>query len=308
MQPKILFNLQVDCEATQHSIRDPALGRRAILGLAEVLAETGMKATFVVIPTDMRAHSRLYRALAAQGHEIGLHVHPADQGYAEFLGGYGFADQTRIVGEAMDVFAEHMGCRPECFTPGYASANDHTYPVLEALGLRHGLVSIPTRDLPQCACVCGHSPLTVHYPHRFNRCLEGDVDFVEVPPTVDVDSRMWGGAHPQDLRVELVDAKNHWYTIQKNVVRQVSAGDRIPVKHLKALTHNIFDYKDKRDFRRETLLGIIAAVKDICARQGCRLVPATTAEIAAAYRKAVPRPTGGQKLKLDTRGRDGRQQ
>jgi hypothetical protein len=26
-----------------------------------------------------------------------------------------------------------MGRPPECFTPGYGSANDHTFPVLEAL-------------------------------------------------------------------------------------------------------------------------------------------------------------------------------
>ena len=303
MPVKMYFNIQIDCEATQHGIRDPALGERAIRGLGEILAETGMKATFVVIPSDMRAHARIYKQLQAQGHEIGLHLHPADQGYDEFLGVYGFDDQVRILKEAMDVFAQHMGRPPECFTPGYASANDHTFVALEAVGLRHGLVSIPTRNLPQCACVWGNSPVHVHYPHRYNRCLAGDVDFVDVPPTIDPDSRLWGGAHPQDLRVELVDAKNHWYTIHKSVLRQVAAGDQIPVKHLKAITHNIFEYRDKRNFRRETLYGIIAAVQRICREQHCRLVPATTAEIAAAYRRRVPLPRGGAKLTLDTRGR-----
>jgi len=302
----LYFTLQIDCEATQHSIRDPKLGARAIRGLGEICADAGIKATFQVIPSDLKAHHRIYQELEAQGHEIGLHVHPADQGYQEFLGVYGFEEQVKIVGEAMGLFAQHMGYRPRGFTPGYGSANDHTYPALESLGLNHGLVSIPTRNLPQCACVWGNSSPDLHYPHRYNRCLCGDVDFVDVPPTIDPSSRMWGGAHPQDLRVELVDAKNHWYTIQKSVLRQLSAGEKIPVKYLKAVTHNTFDYGDKRNFRRETLLGIIAAAKGICKAQGCRFVPATSEKIAGEYRKRVPLPRGGPILRLDTRGRAGR--
>jgi len=299
----ILVNIQVDCESTQRSIDDPALGERAIRGLGEILADTGMKVTFVVIPGDIQVHAPVYRELEARGHEVGLHIHPAEQGYEEFFGVYGFEDQIEILREGMEVFAQRMGREPECFTPGYFSANDHTFPALEAAGLRHGLVSCPTRNLPQCACVWGNSPLQVHYPHRHNRCLTGDVDFVDVPVTIDPESRMWGGAHPQDLRVELVDAKNHYYTIEKAVKRQVQAGDAVPVKHLKIITHNIFDYADEGDFRRETLLGIIDGARRICEAQEARLVPATTADIAAAYREKVPLPQGGAKLELDTRGR-----
>lgn len=300
---RIWFTFQIDCEATQRSIADPALGERAIRGLGEILGETGLKGTFVAIPPDLRAHAPVYRDLEAQGHEIGLHIHPGEQGYEEFLGVYGFEDQAKIVQEGIDIFADCLGRAPIAFTPGYCSANDHTFPMLEALGFKHGMVSLPTRNLPQCACIWGNSPLDMHYPHRYNRCLSGDVDFVDVPPTVDVVSRMWGGAHPQDLRIELVDAKNHWYTVQKNVKRQVEAGDRIPVKYLRAFTHNIFDYGDPRNFRRETLYGVIAAARQICEQFESEFVPATTLELAEVYRKAVPLPGGGAKLELDARGR-----
>ena len=300
---RLFFNIQIDCESTQHSMQNPALGERAIRGLGDVLAETCQKASFLVIPTDLQAHADIYRDLEAQDHEIGLHCHPADQGYGEFLGTHDFDEQTRIISEGRDAFSQIMGRLPECFTPGYASANDHTFPVLEALGLKHGFVSIPTRNLPQCACVWGSSPLAPRYPHRSNRCLNGDVDFVDVPVTVDTASRMWGGAHPQDLRIELVDAKNHWYTIDKNIRRLVTAGESIAVKHIKALTHNIFEYGDPHDFRRETLLGVISTVNDICEREGMELVPATTADIAAEHRRLVSRPKAGQALELDTSGR-----
>jgi len=299
----LFLNIQVDCEATQHSINDPALGERALAGLAEILGSTGTKATFVVIPSDIRVHHSIYRDLAGQGHEVGLHVHPADLGCEEFLGVYGLDEQVKIIGSAADVFAEAMGVRPAAFTPGYFSANDHTFPALEAVGLRHGTVSCPTRNLPRCACVWGDCPLDIHYPHRFNRCLAGEVDFVEIPMTIDPTSRLWGGAHPQDLRVELVDVKNHWYTIDKTVARQTAANPALPVKYVKILTHNVFNYNDSSDFRRETLLGMIRAVREIATRARLEVVPATAGEIAAQYRRLVPRPTGGEKLRLDTRGR-----
>jgi len=302
---QILFNIQVDCESTQRSIADPNLGARAIRGLGEVLATEGMKATYVVIPGDMAVHAPLYRKLEAQGHETGLHLHPGEQGRDEFLGMCGYEEQVQILREGMDAFAQGMGRAAECFTPGYFSANDHTFPALESVGLRHGLVSCPTRNLPRCACVWGDSPLDVHYPHRHNRALRGEVDFVDVPVTIDPESRMWGGAHPQDLRVELVDAKNHFYTIEKAVKRQLGEGDAVPVMHLKALTHNIFDYSNDGDFRRETLLGMVESARAICERCEVELVPATTAEIAAEYRRRVPLPREGEKLDLDTRGRSG---
>ena len=286
----MLFNIQVDCESTQRSIADPDLGERAIRGMGEICAAVGLKATFVVIPTDMETHGRIYRELETQGHEVGLHIHPGEQGYDEFFGVYGYEAQIGILQEGIEVFSQQMGQKPDCFTPGYFSANDHTFPALEAVGLRHGLVSCPTRNLPQCACVWGNSSLDAHYPHRHNRCLTGDVDFVDVPVTIDPDSRMWGGAHPQDLRVELVDAKNHFYTIEKGMKRQLAAGDVTPVKYIKVLTHNIFDYSDERDFRRETLLGMVDAMRLICERLEVEMVPATTGDMAAEYRKKVPLP------------------
>lgn len=303
MEPKILFTLQVDCEATQRSIKDAALGERAVRGLGEVLAELAMKATFAVIPSDLRASRHIYSELEAQGHEIGLHLHPAELGYEEFLGVYGHDDQKRIIGAAADEFAELMGHRPRSFTPGYYSANDFTFGVLEELGFQHGTVSLPTRDLPECACIWGRAPFDAHYSHRYNRCLAGEVDFVEIPPTFDPDSRMWGGAHPQDLRVELVDAKNHWYTISKSIQRQINSAPPVPVKYVKATTHNVFAYDDRSNFRRETLIGIVHAFREIAAQKEFDVAAATNSEIAQQYRKLVPRPLRVGSLQLDTRGR-----
>ena len=164
---KMYFDVQIDCEATQHAINDADLGLKAITGLREIFLETGVKGSFMVIPGDMREHQDFYRQLDSEGHDVGLHIHPADQGYDEFLGVYSFEDQVKMIQEALDIFKDTFGKYPTSFTPGYGSANDHTFPALETVGLTQGLVSIPTRDLPQCACVWGSSPLSCHYPHRY---------------------------------------------------------------------------------------------------------------------------------------------
>jgi hypothetical protein len=299
---KLLFNLQVDCEATQHAVQDAGLGERAIRGLGEVLAQTGTRGTFLVIPGDIKVHAKIYQELEAQGHEIGLHVHPADLGYDEFFGVQSGAMQKQILCEAVDIWSQAMARKPDSFCPGYGSANDFTYGVLEELGFTHGLCSIPTRNLPQCACLWASAPLDPHYPHRYNRSLIGDVNFVEMPLTIDAESRMWGGAHPQDLRVELVDAKNHWYTMNKAVLRQKQ--DRTPLMQLHAATHNVFEYSDEKNFRRETFVGIVEGAKQIAEREGLEFQPVTLAQMAEIYRQAVPLETAvAQKLELDTRGR-----
>ena len=302
MNDTLFFSIQIDCESTQHAIRNPALGERAIRGLGDVFAETKTLGTFFVIPGDIEAHTAIYKELAKQGHEIGLHIHAADQGYGEFLGDQGPDLQRKIIDEAADQFAQAMGRRPLTICPGYFSANDFTFGILEELGFTHGAVSCPTRNLPQCAAVWSSSPLDPRYPHRFNRMLNGDVDFVDLPPTVDPDSRMWGGAQPLNLRVELVDAKNHWYTIDKAVRRQLE--QNTPLKQIHADTHNVFDYSDTRNFRRETYVGMVNAARQIAERGKLTFQAATLAEVAAAFRKAVPLSSVKlTELKLDTRGR-----
>ncbi len=303
--PNLEFRLitRADCEATQHAIKDAALGERSSRGLAEIAAGEGLRATLLVIPSDLEASPALYRELDLAGHEIGLHVHPADQGYEEFLGVYGPEDQKMIVGEAADRFAQVMGRPPASICIGYGSANDHTYPVFVELGFRHGHISIPSRVLPECASVWAGAPLDMHYAHPHNRLLPGWLDFVEVPQTLDPDSRMWGGKHPQDLRVELVDAKNHWYTIAKSVDRQVR--ENTPVKYIHVVTHNTYEFGREGDFRRETLVKMIRHAKKIVADKGGTVKAATMADCAREYRARCPVEKAREtRLTLDTRGRN----
>ena len=302
---KFWVNWSIDCEATQHSVNDAELGRRGSAGYADILDEHNLKGTFFMIPRDAESDPALYTSIMERGHEIGLHLHPGDEGYFEFAGVMGPDEQHELVAKAKDRWAQAMGFQPETFCMGYASANDYTFGALEDNGFKYGQLSLPGRRLPETACVWEGAPLNVHYANRWNRLLPGTMDFVDIPHTVDLESYMWGGKHPQDLRVELVDAKNHWYTINKAVMRQLH-NDAVPVKVIRGVTHNTFDYSDPTNFRRLTLYGMIDAIQRILDNNDCELKAATCKDIADAFRAAVPKIDPKDKLKLDRRGYAGK--
>jgi peptidoglycan/xylan/chitin deacetylase (PgdA/CDA1 family) len=305
MAEKVFYiNWSIDCEATQHSVSDPVLGARGAEGFAGILDSYGLLGNFFVIPGDAESNPLLYRSIHERGHEVGLHLHPGEEGYFEFAGVMGPDEQREVITKARDRWSRAMGFEPVCFCMGYASANDYTYGVLEELGFEYGQICVPGRRLVECASVWEGKPLFIHSANRYNRLLPGDLDFIEIPHTVDLESRMWGGKHPQDLRVELVDAKNHWYTAYKSVMKQKD-DDAIPLKIIRGVTHNTFDYSDPANFRRQTLVSMIAGIRGILNDAGCALVPATLGMIADIYRKTVPKVDAKSLLTLDRRSYGG---
>lgn len=279
----VYFILGIDCESTQKAVNNPALGEKAIRGIAEVIKRNNGYCTFFVIPKDIVVHKHIYRELESQGHEIGLHLHPGTQGYSEYCGIYGAEEQKRIIEEAIDIFSQNFGKKPNAFSMGYGSANDYTYPVLVNLGFTHGTCSIPGRVRPEYAAIWAGAPLFIHYAHPYNRCLEGKLDFVEIPITVDLENRVWDGKHLLDLRVELGDAKNHSYIIEKSIKRQIQ--EKIPVKIIRALTHNVFEFDNPEDFRRQKLEEMIYSFRNICDKMNLTYKISTCFEVNNIFRQ-----------------------
>ncbi len=296
----LYFTNQIDCEATQPSIQDRALGERGSRGFADVLEAYDLKGTFYCIPSEAKQNAVVYRDLLDRGHEVALHVHPSDVGYGEFLGVYGPDEQRDILSQSTDQFADALGFAPVSACIGYGSSNDHTHRVMVELGFTHGKTQIPGRILPECASVAAGASLDPHYAHPWNRVLTGGLNFVEIPATIDPDSRLWGGKHPQDLRVELVDAKNHYYTVAKTVQRQIQ--QNTPLKLVASITHNIFEYSDPKDFRRQTLEGIILHARRVSQQHELQLTGVTHAELATVFRNTVPFTEMKTNLALDRQG------
>lgn len=277
----------MDCESTQPGIEDAALGRNAISGFAGLLESWGGRGTFFLIRTELAPLADILAEKAGLGHELAVHTHPDPGVYpSPHLGRYGPARQRDIVEGIIETFDEVLGMRPVSLRPGYASANDHTFPVLASCGIRQTSASMPGRRMTNLASNWAGAPLFMHYANPYNRLLEGGLDLVEVPISVDWETMIWGGVHPQDLRIEYTDAKNHGFLIRKIMERQVR--EDLPVKALVIGTHDIFRYADEHNFRRETMVDMMETIRQCGDELGVEVPNSTISEVAAAYRAAVP--------------------
>jgi len=275
----------IDCEATQKAVDDVGLGIRAIRGLAELILEANLRATLFVLPGDAAAYPDLLRELDGQGFQIGLHLHPQEEGFGDFCGAYTAEAQRRMYRDAVKKFADAVGFVPNTFRTGSCSANDATFPVTAELGFDSCSHSMPGRNMAQLRSNWVGGPQHVHYAHPANRLLEGGLDLVEVPVTTDPESMLWSGSHPQDLRVELFDGKNQRFMIDKMLAREKARPQ--PVKAIVALTHNTYEYGDPADFRRQTIEQMMSDFTELADKHSVDPVPATIGQIAEAYRAAA---------------------
>ena len=277
----------IDCESSQPGIEDPDLGRNAVSGFSDLLEKEGWKGTFFLIKKEVDLLHDSMREIMKKDHEVAIHTHPNASGFpSPYLGVYDPKTQKEIIEGVIQSFESYLNTRPETCRPGFGSMNDYSFPVLYECGIRQTSASLPGRKLSHLASNWGGAPLFIHYAHPYNRFLEGGLDVVEIPISVDWETMIWGGLHPQDLRIEYTDAKNHSFLIRKIVKRQVD--DDLPVKVIIILTHNLFRYADSNNFRRETMLGMIETFK-MCAKEyNLDLAGLTIKETAGIYRNTVP--------------------
>jgi hypothetical protein len=111
--------------------------------------------------------------------------------------------------------------------------------------------------------------------------------------TTDPDSMIWSGTHPQDLRVELFDAKNQRFMIEKMLrrERERATASSDGVASLVVLTHNVFDFSDPADFRTQTMRQMIGDMRELSQRLSIDLVPATIGKTADVFRLAIDEET-----------------
>jgi len=289
MNNDIHISWTIDCEATQTGFNDAGAGKRAVRAFVNIVAEAGFKTTLFVMPADLEAYPSLLKELHGMGCEIGLHYHPQEEGYNDFCGAFSASEQRQMYGNAIVRFEDALGLSPTTFRTGSCSANDATFPVSAELGFTSCSHSMPGRRMRNLRANWEDAPRYVHYTHPANRLLEGGLDLIEVPVTTDPDSMLWSGQHPQDLRVELFDAKNHRYMIDKMLHREKLREH--PVRSIVTLTHNTFYYDDEADFRTVTLREMIVAFRDLAEFHQVNLIPATISEVASAYRQVTERPS-----------------
>lgn len=269
--------------------RDVAESARAIEGYVALAAARGLPVTMMVHPEVTHLHADLLRRLeAGAGACLGLHLHPwkfSDGRWQAHFGGLDATQQCAILSEAVAMWQAGLGRRPRYFRPGTFSANDSTFPVLAALGFRGGSVSIPGRVYPDLNAVWAGCVPDPHRGHRSFRQLAGDLDFVNIPLSVDLSSTERRGTRQfcWDLRPDWLQAD--YAAIARNIVGQVLARDPpVPVVHM--VTHNDNDFSDPADRVCRNFATVLEAIEAACAAHGVAPEGATFADVCALVEAA----------------------
>ena len=285
MENELYITFTMDCEriAAYSPTGGPeswAQSERAIRGFAEILRRNNLLATLFITPETAAQHRTMFLELEKEGFELGMHLHPQsfrDNTHAQHLGGYAYQGQVEILSLAQQDWAQAFGKRATSFRPGHFSANDATFQALYDTGFRQGSVSPPERLIPQLRSVWMGADPDAHHAHPCFRLIPGDLDFLEVPMTIDPDRRILGGETALEFRIEWGSAADHMATVGKRVEDLVTR--QVELKTLVCITHNMYEFEDTDDPHRQTLATVAERIWEVEDKSGLNLVAQTLAGI-----------------------------
>ncbi|MGD9496943.1 MAG: polysaccharide deacetylase family protein [Armatimonadota bacterium] len=286
----------MDCEPIAAEVEtggpaDWGLSERAMCGYVAALAARGHRATLFVIPRTGEAQADVLCALAEQGAELGMHMHPqtADYGLGAHLGELPPDTQRELLRTGRDRLAGALGVTPLAFRPGCFSASDETFGLLVEQGFTHGSVSLPGRNMPERGAQWVGAPPFAHWASAGSRLEAGRLPLLELPTAVDLRdvAGPQEGSDARHLRLERPGVAQ-WgpELIARHLQRQVSKGWW--VKSIVVMTHNTRDYGDPDEPARQALEAVADAIDAAAGRLGLTVTPATLGEVRAAAAKRVP--------------------
>lgn len=291
--------LTMDCEPTTSTSdrtasgpRDWAQGERAIRGYVGLGRRHGFPVSFFIHPETAIAQAALFKELEADGACLGLHVHPwkysrwrhGGKRYFDHYGNLSDADQLCLLTETAALWQDALGRHPLYFRSGTFSANDSTFRILQQAGFRGGSCSAPGRVVREMQAIWTAAEPDPHRGHPRFRQLAGDLDFANVPLTMDFstlltatnDRRMYA-----DLRPDTDWPGQYgisYQTIATNIVDQVKA--RAPaVPTIVIISHNHFEFSDPNGTHTRRLQAALDGLQSACAAAGVKPVGARLDQI-----------------------------
>lgn len=258
---------------------------------AGCVADHGFPVSFFIHPETALAHPGLFLELESKGACLGLHIHPYKIERTRFQNHFGALnefEQTVLISESTARWQSAIGRRPLYFRPGTFSANDATFKVLTRLGFRGGSLSCPGRVYPDLYAAWAGTPLDPHFGHDTFRLMPGDLDFVNLPLSVDTShmEMVKGRSFYRDLRPDYLEAD--YDSIANNMVRQLR--ERQPaVPILMVVTHNDNDFTCPDDRVRRNLERSLSAIQNACDRADVTAQGATVESVCDLVRERIDR-------------------
>lgn len=291
--------LTMDCEPTTQTSHPSATGpgdwdagERAVSGYFDIAGEYGFPVTYFIHPEAAQAQAGMFDDLEARGACLGLHMHPwkyslwryGGRRFLSHYGGLSESEQLTLLSEALALWHDAIGHRPDYFRPGTFSANDAIFRVLNELGFRGGSCTAPGRVLPEMQAIWTGAEPDPHRADAHFRQAVGKLDFVNMPLSADVSRLLAGPAGRQtyaDFRPD-VDWPGqygvNYRTIATNIVAQIK--ERSPaVPVLNAITHNQYEYRNPGDAVCQRLRVMLDELHAACEAAGIKPIGATLADI-----------------------------
>lgn len=268
------------------------MSERAIRGFWDAAARHGYPVSFFLHPEMAQAQRELVLDLQRQGAALGLHLHPTKFQYPRWeqeLGYFSAEEQRAMIGEARRIWCAALDREPLYFRPGVFSANDCTFGVLAELGFRGGCVSIPGRVWRRRYCIWAGAETYPHRAHRHFRYLPGDMEFANIPLSVNFGMPMAGSGYTyyQDLRP---DARGISQTeILRGIVEQM-ARDRPAIPAISLVTHNDQPYDEPAHESCLRYREVLRSVGPLCEEFGLKAVGATVEDICDRVLSLPPQP------------------
>lgn len=306
--------LTMDCEPTTKTTHanasgpvDWAHGERAIRGYFNIGKSYGFPITYFLHPETAAGQADTLKELSQAGACLGLHLHPwkysmglkttrtDKNAWITEYGGLSVADQRAILAETSTVWETAIGKRPEYFRPGAFSASDTMFKTLVALGFRGGSCSVPGRVSTDVRAIWTAAEPDPHRADAEFRQVCGDLEFGNVPLSVDFSVLLTGPTgrkmHP-DLRPDTDWPGKYgisWKTIATNILTQVEQrAPSIPV--IVIVTHNHYEYSDANDAVTQRLKASLDAVCAACSAANVKPVGTTIAHVVDRILSSPPIP------------------
>jgi hypothetical protein len=259
----------MDCEYPRCPFGGPEnwkIAESSIEGFLQVLLKYNQKATFFVTPEVIQKKFKVF-SRRNENFEIGMHLHPFDRKNKKklYLGQFEKDEQKEIIEKNRERWMQSAGFEPKSFRPGNFSANDSTFPVLVELGFTQGSVSSPYRKIKKFFAEWEGALFDPHHANEKTRLLDGNLEFFEVPVTVDPFRKKRIDGTSYELRIEWGDIPEHIITV-KNVLERFKKENPL-VKSIVSITHNTFNYALKNSKYYITLEKLILFIHEIIVKE-----------------------------------------
>lgn len=287
-QMDVFFNYSLDCELPPEGpFGGPKtwdVAERSVTGFLEVMAEWGLLegASLFVYPDVARQQAALYRRLSDEGIEIALHLNGMRYTRMEpaWLGSLSYPEQYEAIRAAKEDLEQVTGKPCLGYRACYVSANDDTYPILEALGFTWASNTAVGTYKPEIyARWAGCWPFP-HHASRQNRLIPGDLDLYEIPKTRGMSVFFNNNPdRPLDMRAEtppeaIGPGGENWRKIITENLVEMEKRDQ-PVRVVMSGSHNTCLFGDRQGLHHHNLRLFCELAQEVCTKRGYRMVPSS---------------------------------